>query len=499
MDRLPKHERITAFRILLNQFSNYMAYLLLATLSVSFILGDRFETVTIAVILFLNTLLGFFQEYKVDRSLASLETEPFDRQLKYLSNWLLAACFMTIIIVCTLGLLSGSSLAHLFFSSVSIAIAAIPEGLPAIISLVFAVSISRMDPYHALIKRLSTVQVLGSISILIIDKIDLSDPYILKALQRMKRAGIRLIVMSNGSQVSPSITIYKDLTPDDKLRIIEDLQKKGEIVANVEQGMNDASALKAADVGIAMGRAANTTKKAADIIINDNNFATIIHAIEESRGAYSTVLTCMRYLVSSNIAELMVILMSTISSFIGWTVEVALLPVQLLWLNIISDGAPALALAFDPPYPGLMEHPPRGASSSLITHRLAIRLLLSALCIAIGAYCAGLYGSLTSSATASTMTLTMLILLQFLRVYMVRPIKTFFSNPYLALSLALSLIMQFCILYIPQLQMFFKTVPLDFYQWVVMVMIMIAVWAVEMLITFILRRKKKRPGFLLSA
>ena len=166
-------------------------------------------------------------------------------------------------------------------------------------------------------------------------------------------------------------------TPEHKLRIVKALQRDGAVVAMTGDGVNDAPALKTADIGVAMGIPEPTfPKQAADMVLADDNFATIVAAVEEGRSIFANIRKFLRYLLSSNIGEVMTMFFGVLlAKAIGLHAEgspvvLPLLATQLLWINLVTDGAPALALGVDPPDPGVMNQPPRPMGEGVITRRM---------------------------------------------------------------------------------------------------------------------------------
>jgi Ca2+-transporting ATPase len=158
------------------------------------------------------------------------------------------------------------------------------------------------------------------------------------------------------------IAVYARVTAEHKLRIVRAWKSRGAIVAMTGDGVNDAPALKEASIGIAMGiTGTEVTKEAADIIITDDNFASIVAAVEEGRGIYDNIAKTLAYLLAGNAGELTVML---IAALLGWPLP--LLPLHLLWINLVTDGLPALALATDPVEPGVLNRPPRHPEAQLM-------------------------------------------------------------------------------------------------------------------------------------
>ena len=267
-----------------------------------------------------------------------------------------------------------------------------------------------------------------------------------------------------------SVPVYARISAEHKMRIVTLLKKAGERVAMTGDGVNDAPALKMADMGIAMGiTGTDVAKEAADMIITDDNYASIIAAIEEGRGLYESLVKFLRYMLPTNLAELLVILWGTLFKFVGMKALplVTLLPVQLLWINLVTDGIPAIALVFDPLHKGLMDKNPEAFSESLVSTRHLKDLFLVALLISIGVMLAYCYGITYSPQVGQTMAFTALVLLTYIQLFAVRSQfkLSFFSNPFVLVAIGVSLLLQMLLIYVPVLQRLFHTVPLEVIHW----------------------------------
>jgi Ca2+-transporting ATPase len=286
------------------------------------------------------------------------------------------------------------------------------------------------------------------------------------------------------ARIVQEVSVYARVNPEHKLRIVKALQRGGAVVAMTGDGVNDAPALKSADIGVAMGiTGTDVSKEAADMVLADDNFATIVAAVEEGRAIFSNIRKFLRYLLSSNIGEVMTMFFGVLlARFIGLPaadggVVLPLLATQLLWINLVTDGAPALALGVDPADAGLMSRPPRPKGEGVITRRMWSGILFVGAIMAAGTLFvldASLPGGLVEGAGdlryAQTMAFTTLMMFQVFNVLNARSDETsafrgLFANRWLWGAVGLSVALHAAVVYTPFLQQAFSTTALAAGDW----------------------------------
>lgn len=179
------------------------------------------------------------------------------------------------------------------------------------------------------------------------------------------------------ARISSTTSVFARVSPEHKLRIVKALKRGEVVVAMTGDGVNDAPALKAADIGISMGRGTEVTKHAADLVLTDDNFRTIVNAVEEGRGILDNIQKVIHYLLAGNTGEILVMFVGAV---LGWPYP--LLATQILWINLVTDGLPALGLVAEPIEPGTMRRPPRAASEPILSGRLGLVILAEGILIA---------------------------------------------------------------------------------------------------------------------
>lgn len=266
------------------------------------------------------------------------------------------------------------------------------------------------------------------------------------------------------------VHLYARVSPHHKLLLVRALKKRGEIVAMTGDGVNDAPAVKEANIGVAMGLAGtDVTKEASAMIITDDNFASIVAAIEEGRGIYENIRKSIRYLLGCNIGEVLTMFGATLLGL-----PLPLTPLQILWTNLVTDGLPAIALSMDPVDKSLMKMPPRSQKEGIFGRGLGKRLILQG--VAIGGATLGVFVMtlrITSDlVTARTMAYASLVFSQLCFVFVCRsehkPLWkiSMKGNPFLWIAVGISGFMQLLTLYVPMLQRLFSTVNLTGGQWI---------------------------------
>ncbi len=295
--------------------------------------------------------------------------------------------------------------------------------------------------------------------------------------------------------------VYARVSPEHKMKIVDALRGNGEVVAMTGDGVNDAPAIKRADIGVAMGiTGTDVAKETADMVLTDDNYASIVSVVEQGRIIYSNIRKFVYYLISCNIAEIMIIFLAIL---LNWHTPLA--PIQLLWLNLVTDGAPALALGTEKGDPDIMEHPPRPSSEPIINRFMVRGIIVQTIAITgatLGAFFLGggaLKGSTEEARILSeTFAFVTLSLSELFRAYTARseyyPLTKIgiFSSRNMNLAVLVSVILVLLVVYVPFLQGVFDTVALRWVDWAeILPLVLIPSIAAEIMKAITYRKNKK--------
>lgn len=335
--------------------------------------------------------------------------------------------------------------------------------------LVFVGLIGMIDPPRPEVKQaVETCQKAGIRPIMITGDHPLTAQYIAAELGMASNGGVlsgqdidRLSSEELLNQVE-HVSIYARVSPEHKLKIVEALQKQGHNVAMTGDGVNDAPALKKANIGVAMGiTGTDVSKEAADMVLLDDNFATIISAVEEGRIIYDNIRKFIKYLLTTNSAEIMVML---VAPFFG--MPLPLLPLQILWINLVTDGPTALALGVEPAEQNVMKRVPLRSGESILSVSMGRHIAWVGLLMTFMSLIGGFYYWKLGQLEWQTMVFTSLTFCQMAHVLAIRSEQSslfkqgFFSNPWLAIAVFLTIGLQLLLVYVPLFQKVFRTAPL---------------------------------------
>lgn len=261
-----------------------------------------------------------------------------------------------------------------------------------------------------------------------------------------------------------STSVYARVSPEHKLRIVDALQSKGQIVAMTGDGVNDAPALKKSDIGVAMGiTGTDVSKEASDMVLLDDNFATIVAAVREGRRIYDNIRKFIRYMMPANAGEIAVMLAAPL-----FGLPIPLTPLQILWINLVTDGLPGLALSQEPAERNVMKRPPRAPNENLFDRRMVIDILWVGILIGVMSLLSGYLTFKQDSAVWHTMVFTTLTMAQMGQALAVRSERDllfeigFFSNKQLIGAVLLTVLLQLGVIYLPFMQRIFETTALSF-------------------------------------
>jgi magnesium-transporting ATPase (P-type) len=296
--------------------------------------------------------------------------------------------------------------------------------------------------------------------------------------------------------VARKMDVYARVSPDHKLKLVERLKDQGQIVAVTGDGVNDAPALQAAHLGVAMGKAGtDVAREASDMVLTDDNFASIVAAVEEGRLVFANIRKVTYFLLSTGLAIVFTILFSL---FAGWPLPY--LAAQVLWINLVTNGLQDVALAFEKSEPGLLDEQPRDPDEGVINREVLIRLgwVSSLITVATLSVFHSVSQGDTSMEAARSVAMTQMVMFQFFHVFNSRSLRRsvfqvpLTANPFLAISLGVALLAHVGVLHLPFMQGIFNTTPLSLQQWALVAGIGSLVVVAAEIDKFFLRRRDRR-------
>ncbi len=284
------------------------------------------------------------------------------------------------------------------------------------------------------------------------------------------------------------IDIFARVNPSHKMKIIKALQEKNHVVAMTGDGVNDSPALKKADMGISMGiKGTDIAKESSEMVLMDDNFASIVDTVKEGRGIYDNIRKFVNYLLSCNLGEVLLIFFAILIWWNEPEIIIPLVPIQLLWLNIVTDGLPALALGLDPAEKGIMKRKPRKAEEQILNKKMFYSIAFIGVLIAIGSLALFAF-HLPDLRLAQTVAFTSLVVFEIFRLQTIRTEFNIgiFSNKWLIGAVITSILLQLAVIYTP-LNVFFKTVPLGINEWILIIAVSILLFLTAMIFNKIIK------------
>ena len=291
-------------------------------------------------------------------------------------------------------------------------------------------------------------------------------------------------------QMVGNVSVFARVAPEHKVRIVKAFQERGNVVAMTGDGVNDAPALKLANIGVAMGvTGTDVAKEAADVVLADDNFATIVSSVREGRRIYDNLMKSIQFMISTNLGEIVLLLVAVLCNL-----DMPLLPIQLLFINLVGDSLPSLALSVDHAAKDIMSRKPIDPDQGIFTKAFTTRISVQALIIGAVTIIAYLIGHNTSLDVARTMTFAVMVFSQFTMIFSIRSGKEwftyrFFSNRWLWMTIVLVIALTLMVMLIPGLQSLFKLAALTSGQWWTVIALSFAVLALSELFKLFTRNR----------
>ena len=295
-------------------------------------------------------------------------------------------------------------------------------------------------------------------------------------------------------RIVEDVALYARVSPQHKVRIVDALKARGHVVAMTGDGVNDAPALKRSSIGVAMGiTGTDVSKETADMVLTDDNYASIVSAIEQGRVIYSNIRKFVYYLLSCNMAEITILLVTMLAG-----APLPLIPIQLLVLNLLTDGLPALALGVEKGDPDIMDQPPRPVKEPIINREMVVGIAVQTVAISVAVLAAFAVGMETGEAHARTMAFATLSISELLRAYTSRSERYsllaigIFTNKWMQWAVLSSLAVLMVIIYLPLLEPIFGTTLLTVQDWLVMLPLILVPSVAAELNKWVLRKLSER-------
>jgi len=310
--------------------------------------------------------------------------------------------------------------------------------------------------------------------------------------------GAQLLQLSDTElmEKAQTVNVFARVAPEQKLRLVEALQARGQVVAMTGDGVNDAPALKQANIGVAMGiTGTDVSKEAADMILTDDNFASIEAAVEEGRGVYDNLVKFITWTLPTNLGEGLVLLAAIVAGAV-----LPILPIQILWINMVTAGVLGVTLALEPKEPGIMDRPPRNPGAPILDRMQITRVIIVGLIILIGAF--GLFeyeiNRGASVQEARTVAVNVVIFVELFYLFNARSLTRspfqigFFSNPWAIGGSVLMVLLQILFTYAPFMHRLFGSAPMSLILWVDVLVVSLAAFGIIEVEKWLRRRKESR-------